>query len=154
VTNCGQTRIGTLDHSLYEGTCFATETHIGLCFDASEKRLCRRGTDPLGQFQAIENSNYDHYVIGWMSASNSKNYSNDLILVFSSCLCTGKLFSKSCLFGNVKFIYLVVGNSGDLPIQQFHQISCQFDSQYSLYRFWRNRRILCSNNCGVRLRVK
>ena len=81
-------RIGTLSNRLYRGTCFATETHIGLCFDKDEKRLCRLGTDPLGNFESLELSNYDHWLMGWMSATQSKNCINDSILffhIFISC---------------------------------------------------------------------
>ena len=82
--------IGTLENRLLYGSCFATETYIGLCFDADEIRLCRRGTGPLGSFESIQLSNFDHYSMGWMSATESKNYSNNAILVFRSCLRTWK----------------------------------------------------------------
>ena len=74
VNNCRMELIGTLDNRLYEGSCFATETHIGLCFDKDEKRLCRSGTHPLSNFTSIELSRYGHKSMGWMSADQSKNY--------------------------------------------------------------------------------
>ena len=73
-------KIGTLENRLDMGSCFGTDEHIGLCFDEDERRLCRRGTDPLGSFESVQLSNYDHYYMGWMSADKSE-YLKSLFLI-------------------------------------------------------------------------
>ena len=81
INNCRLENIGALKNRLYFGSCFATDEHIGLCFDLDEPSLCRLGTDPLGNFETIERTSYNHYAMGWMSADKSKKYSNDSILI-------------------------------------------------------------------------
>ena len=64
LTNCGLKRIGTLPFSLYDGSCFANNEHIVLCFDYFDDRQCHRSTEPLfDNFTKLAKSRYSHSII-------------------------------------------------------------------------------------------
>ena len=71
LTGCGFTRIGNLNFNFPYGGCFSTPNEIVLCFSSLETDQCRRGTDPLGEFETISNSVYQHSYIR-LSASEGK----------------------------------------------------------------------------------
>ena len=72
LTGCGFTRIGNLNFNFPYGGCFSTPNEIVLCFSSLETDQCRRGTDPLGEFETISNSVYQHSYIR-LSASEGNN---------------------------------------------------------------------------------
>ena len=62
VTGCGLKRIGDLAFSMRYGSCFTTDAYMVLCFSQNEEDQCRRGTNPMGSFEPIEKSKFDHYL--------------------------------------------------------------------------------------------
>ena len=69
---CSLKRIGTLPFSFVYGACTSTHDSIYLCFqDHTDKKSCRKGTDPMGPFDTIQKSSYDHGDIR-LAASGSK----------------------------------------------------------------------------------
>ena len=54
-------RKGSLDFNMYLGACTVlNEFTIVLCFDYYEDNVCRQSNNPLGSFNKLPNSNYNH----------------------------------------------------------------------------------------------
>ena len=65
VKGCGLTRIGSLAFNFHSGACASMQNvAIFLCFDwwDGNGKVCRSSSDPLGKFNAIDDSNFNHYL--------------------------------------------------------------------------------------------
>ena len=71
VSDCGLTKVGTLDFGFLLGSCFSNQNYILLCFSEDNLKQCRRSSDPLGTFEELEKSQFSHYAIR-LSASEGK----------------------------------------------------------------------------------
>ena len=61
VTDCHLERVGTLAFEHRYGDCVNVADYlIYLCFDYWTTQKCRVGSSPIGQFNAITSSHYDH----------------------------------------------------------------------------------------------
>lgn len=72
VSDCGLTRVGTLDFDLLLGSCFANQNYIILCFSEDNMKQCRRSSDPVGTFEKLQKSQFSHYAVR-LSASEGMN---------------------------------------------------------------------------------
>ena len=63
VSDCGLTRVGSLDFDLLLGSCLANQNYIILCFSEDNMKQCRRSSDPLGTFEKLQKSQFSHYAI-------------------------------------------------------------------------------------------
>ena len=62
LVGCDLRRIGTLNFDIgYNQSCATGNGKIFVCFGISQRDLCYRSTDPLGQFTSIGRSSYGHY---------------------------------------------------------------------------------------------
>ena len=61
VSNCRLERVGELAFNHAFGACTnVADDRIYLCFDEKNAKKCRVGSTPLGQFNEINPSHYDH----------------------------------------------------------------------------------------------
>ena len=62
LVGCDLRNIGTLSFDIGSfQSCATGNGKIFVCFGDSQKDLCYRSTDPLGQFTSIGRSSYGHY---------------------------------------------------------------------------------------------
>ena len=74
VTDCGLTRVGTLEFDLDSGACTVdNQDRIYLCFNdkRGDLRSCRRGVEPTGDFDLLPFSMFEHRFIR-IAASNGE----------------------------------------------------------------------------------
>ena len=71
VSDCDLKRLGTLDFDMAGGACFTSNEIMVLCFGDDESKQCRRGTNPTGAFDTIQNSTHNHWMVR-ISASKGK----------------------------------------------------------------------------------
>ena len=72
MTECEFKRIGSLDFDHDDGACTnVNDLEVHLCFESNNNRQCRSAFEPLGSFNNVALSTYDHQSIR-IAASQSE----------------------------------------------------------------------------------